>query len=235
MLGTIVNVITVVVGTAIGCLLKHAIPEKIQKIIMQAIGLGTLSIGIASAIQTQNFVLFIISLALGASIGRTIGIESSLESIGDKLEKRFASKGNTVAKGFVTATLIYCVGAMTILGSIQSGLTGNHALLFTKSILDGIVSIVLASTLGYGVGLSAIFILLFQGSITLASSALVPFMTETVMREISAVGGTLIIGIGINLLDIKKIHVGDMLPAIFIPPIYYAVLPLLEKLVLLFS
>jgi len=234
MLGTIVNVITVVVGTAIGCLLKHAIPEKIQKIIMQAIGLGTVSIGIASAIQTQNFVLFIISLALGAAVGRTIGIESGLERIGDKLEKRFSSEGNTIAEGFVTATLIYCVGAMTILGSIQSGLTGNHELLFTKSILDGIVSIVLASTLGYGVGLSAIVILLFQGGITLAASVLAPFMTETVMREISAVGGALIIGIGINLLDIKKIHVGDMLPAIFIPPIYYAVLPLLEKLITLF-
>lgn len=235
MLGTIVNVITVIVGTAIGCLLKHALPEKIQKIIMQAIGLGTVSIGIASAILTENFVLFIISLALGAAIGKLIGIESGLETIGNKLQKKFSSQGNTVAEGFVTATLIYCVGAMTILGSIQSGLTGNHELLFTKSILDGIVSIVLASTLGYGVGLSAIFILLFQGGITLTASAIAPFMTEAVMQEISAVGGALIIGIGINLLDIKKIHVGDMLPAIFIPPIYFAVLPILEKIISLLN
>lgn len=231
MLGTIVNVITVVVGTAIGCILKHAIPEKIQKIIMQAVGLGVVSIGVASAIQTENFVLFVISLALGAAIGKSIGIENGLERIGDKLQKRFSGSGNTVAEGFVTATLIYCVGAMTILGSIQSGLTGNHELLFTKAILDGIVSIVLASTLGFGVGLSAIIILLFQGGLTLGASLVAPFMTDIVMQELSAVGGAMIIGIGINLLDIKKIHVGDMLPAIFIPPIYYALLPLLEKLV----
>lgn len=234
MLGTIVNVITVVVGTAIGCVLKHAIPEKIQKIIMQSVGLGVVSIGVASAIQTENFVLFVISLALGAAIGKTIGIENGLENIGDKLQKRFSGSGNTVAEGFVTATLIYCVGAMTILGSIQSGLTGNHELLFTKAILDGIVSIVLASTLGFGVGLSAIIILLFQGSLTLGASLVAPFMTDIVMQELSAVGGAMIIGIGINLLDIKKIHVGDMLPAIIIPPVYYALLPLLERLVQLF-
>ncbi len=201
---------------------------------MQAIGLGTVSIGVASAIQMQNAVLFIISLALGALIGKSIGIENGLETIGNKLQQRFAGSGNTVAEGFVTATLIYCVGAMTILGSIQSGLTGNHELLFTKSILDGIVSIILASTLGYGVGLSAIVILLFQGGITLGASYLAPFMTDTVMTELSAVGGALIIGIGINLLEIKKINVGDMLPAIFIPPIYYALLPLIDKLIQLF-
>lgn len=234
MLGTIVNVITVVVGTIIGCVLKHAIPEKTQKIIMQAVGLGVVSIGVASAIQTENFVLFVISLALGGAIGKTIGIEKGLENIGDKLQKRFSGSGNTIAEGFVTATLIYCVGAMTILGSIQSGLTGNHELLFTKSILDGIVSIVLASTLGFGVGLSAIVILLFQGGLTMGASLVAPFMTETVMQELSAVGGAMIIGIGINLLNIKKIHVGDMLPAIFIPPVYYVLLPFYEKLVQLF-
>ena len=234
MLGTIVNVIAVVVGTVIGTVLKHAIPQKIQKIIMQAVGLGVVSIGITSAIKTENPVLFIISLALGASIGKAIGIEDGLEHIGNKLQEKFSGSGSTVAEGFVTATLIYCVGAMTILGSIQSGLTGNHELLFTKSILDGIVSIVLASTLGYGVGLSAIVILLFQGGLTLGASLVAPFMTDIVMQELTAVGGALIIGIGINLLDIKKINVGDMLPAIFIPPIYYAVLPLFQKFIALF-
>lgn len=234
MFGTIVNVAAVVAGTIIGCVLKNAIPEKIQKIIMQAVGLGTLSIGFASAIQTQNFVLFVISLALGAAIGRSIGIEHGLERVGNNLQKRFSGSGNTLAEGFVTATLIYCVGAMTILGSIQSGLTGNHELLYTKSILDGIVSIVLASTLGFGVGLSAIVILLFQGGITLGASFVAPFMTEVVMQELSAVGGALIVGIGINLLDIKKIHVGDMLPAIFIPPIYYALIPVFNRIVDLF-
>jgi len=234
MLGTIVNVVAVIVGTTIGCLLRHAIPEKIQKVIMQAIGLGVVAIGLSSAILTENFVLFIVSLALGAVIGKGIGIENGLESLGDKLQKRFAGSGNTVAEGFVTATLIFCVGSMTILGSIQSGLTGNHELLFTKSILDGIVSVILASTLGWGVGLSAIIILLLQGGLTLAASLVAPFMTADVTRELSAVGGAIIIGIGINLLDIKKIHVGDMLPAILIPPVYYAILPLVLKLINLF-
>lgn len=223
MLGTIVNIVAIVVGTTIGCLLKSGIPEKVHKVIMQAVGLATLTIGISSAIQTQNPVLFIISLALGSVLGSAMGIEKGLNKLGDKVQSKFATSNNTVAEGFVTATLIYCVGAMTILGSIQSGLYSKHDLLFTKSVLDGVVSIVLASTLGFGVGLSAICVLIIQGGITLCASMVAPFITDTVTLELSAVGGALIMGIGINLLKIKKINVADMLPAIFIPPIYYAV------------
>jgi uncharacterized protein len=220
MLGTFVNVGAILLGTLIGSLLKHGIPEKVQKIIMQAIGLCVVVIGITSAIKTQNTLLFIFSLAIGGAIGKLIGIENGLEKIGMKLQNRFSKGESTVAEGFVTATLIFCVGAMAILGSLESGLNKNHELLYIKAVLDGLTSMVLASTLGFGVGFSALAVLIYQGLITLGATWVSPFLTQEVMREVSAVGGVLIFGIGINLLDIKKIHVGDMLTAVLIPPIY---------------
>ena len=187
---------------------------------MQAIGLCVVIIGISTAIKTESPLLFIISLAAGGAVGKLIGIETGLDKIGMKLQNRFSKAESTVAEGFVTATLIFCVGAMAILGSLESGLNKNHELLYIKSMLDGITAMVLASTLGFGVGFSALAVLIYQGAITLGASFVSPFLTEEIMREVSAVGGVLIMGIGINLLNIKKIHVGDMLPAILIPPIY---------------
>jgi len=223
MWGTLVNVGAILVGTTLGCLLKHGIPEKVQKVIMQAIGLSVVVIGIMSAIKTESPLLFIISLALGGAIGKLIGIEDKLEKAGMKIQNRFSKGESTVAKGFVTATLIFCIGAMAVLGSIESGLNKNHELLYIKAMLDGLTSLVLATTLGFGVGFSALAVLIYQGSITLGASFLAPFLTDNIMTELSAVGGALIVGIGINLLNIKKIHVGDMLPAILIPPIYFLI------------
>ncbi len=223
MLGTLVNVAAIIAGTAIGSLLKHGIPEKIQKVVIQAIGLCVIAIGITTAIKTENTLLFIFSVAIGGAIGRLIGIEDKLEKLGMRIQSRFSNDDSTIAEGFVTATLMFCVGAMAILGSLESGLHKNHEVLFIKALLDGLASLILASTLGIGVGFSAVAVLIYQGAITLSAAWLAPFLTTEMMTEISAVGGILIVGIGINMLDIKKMHVGDMLPAVLIPPIYFLI------------
>lgn len=226
MIGTLVNVGAILLGTFLGVVLKHGIPEKVQRVIMQGIGLCVVAIGITTAIKTENTLLFIFSVAIGGAIGKLIGIEDKLDKLGMRIQNRFSHEESTIAEGFVTATLIFCVGAMTILGALESGLYQNHELLYIKALLDGLTSLVLASTLGFGVGFSAVAVLLYQGAIALSASWVAPFLTDAVMTEISAVGGALIMGIGINLLDIKKIHVGDMLPGLLIPPLYFLIVGL---------
>ncbi len=224
MIGTLVNVSAIVLGTALGLLLKQGIPEKMQKLITQGIGLCVVVIGISSAIKTEMPLLFIFSLAIGSIAGNLIGIEDKLEALGQRAQARF-DKGDssTFSEGFVTASLLFCVGAMAVVGSIESGLSQNHQLLFIKSVLDGFAALILATRFGIGVGLAALPVLLYQGAIALSAAWVAPFLTEQVMGELSAVGGALILGIGINVLEIKKIHVGDMLPAILIPPIYFLI------------
>lgn len=165
--------------------------------------------------------LFILSLVAGCIIGEWIDIEARLKRLGDWLESKTKKSDSNLSEGFVTATLLYCVGSMAILGSIESGINGNHSVIYAKSILDGVMSVVLASTMGIGVMLSAISVLLYQGTLTLFASALQPFITEDMMREISAVGGILISVIGLNVLGLTKIKVGNFLPAIFFPVLYF--------------
>lgn len=222
MQGPLVNAAAIIIGTLLGCLFKRGIPEKVKTVLMQALGLSVVIIGIMGAIKTAQPLLLILSLVLGGAIGRMIGIEDGLNKWGARIQRRFAGDGQShIAEGFVTSTLIFCVGAMAVVGSLESGIQGNHQTLYIKSMLDGTASVVLASTLGWGVALSAIPILIYQGGIALAASALQPFLTDSMVLEMSAVGGVLILGIGINLLDIKKIHVGDLLPAILGPVLYY--------------
>ena len=176
-------------------------------------------IGMQGALGTQNVLLVILSVVLGSIIGVALKIEERLDKLGLSLQKKFAAKdGNdNFAKGFVTATLIYCVGAMAIVGSIDSGLRGNHDTLFAKSLLDGVMSIALASTMGVGVMLSAVAVLIYQGGIALLAQLVAPLLTEAMITEMSAVGGVLIMGIGFNMFRKEHIPVGDMLPAIFLP------------------
>lgn len=227
MLGSIVNFIAVVIGSIIGVLLNKGIKEDYKKTIMDGIGLTIVVIGIMGSIKSQNTILVIISIVLGSIIGEAINIQKKLDNLGDRLESYFGKGDSNFSKGFVTASLIYCVGAMAIVGSLESGLSGNYSTLFAKSIIDGITSIILASTLGIGVAFSAIPILLYQGSITLLATYLKDLLSEQAITEMTSVGGILIIAIGINLLEIKKIKVGNMLPAIFIPLIYFRLIFLL--------
>lgn len=230
MLGTLVNTAAIIAGSLVGLLLKGGIPESYNRTIMKSVALAVVLIGILNAIKTEQLLLVIISLAVGSLLGEMIKIENGLEKLGDMLEQRFSGSGDSVAQGFVTSSLLFCVGAMAIVGSLESGLSGNHQTLFAKSVLDGISSIVLASSMGVGVVFSAASVLIYQGAIALGASALQPFLGAAVIREMSAVGGLLILAIGFNMLDLPKIKVGNMLPAIFIPLIYYMLLPVIHNL-----
>lgn len=226
MLGTIVNAVVVIVCSLIGVLLKGGIKERYRDIIMTGLGLSVLFVGISGAVsglQDENVepVLFIVSIALGSAIGEWIDIELRLERLGKFIENKMSGSNSNISQGFVSASLIFCVGTMAVLGSIDSGISGDHTTLYIKSMLDGVMSIVLASSMGIGVMLSAVTILIYQGAITLFAQALEPLMTVDVLREINIIGGILIAGIGINILEIKKIKVGNMLPAILFPIFYY--------------
>lgn len=221
MWGTIVNALAIIGGSLVGLLFRGGIPDKYNETVMKGIGLSIVLIGIMGGLKTQDLVLVIFSLAIGSILGEMLRIEDNLEKLGNWLESKMGGKEGGIAKGFVAASLLFCVGSMAIVGSLESGLTGNHQTLYAKSVLDGITSIVFTSTLGVGVIFSSIALFLYQGFITLTAGYMKGFLTEDVIREMSAIGGLLILAIGFNILDFKRIKVGNMLPAIFVPLVYY--------------
>jgi len=230
MLGTVVNATVILVGGAIGLLLRSGISDPYKKVIMQAICLSVLFIGAASTLGNllkpdAHPILFIICMVIGGAAGEWIGVEDKLKALGDFFEGRFAGgdKGS-FSKGFISASILFCVGSMAILGSFQSGTQGDHSILFAKSVLDGVTSIIFASTWGPGVLLSAVSVFVYQGVLTLGAQAAEPYMSADMLREISIVGGVLITAIGIDMLGMCKIKVGNFLPAVFVPVIYYGVI-----------
>lgn len=239
MLGTYVNALAIVVGSLIGIMIKHGLKEKYKSIVMQGIGLSVLFIGITSTLgnlfeEDAEPLLFIISLVLGGLLGEWIDIEDKLEILGEWLQKLVRSKEGNIAQGFITASLIFCVGTMAILGALNSGIKGDHTMLYAKSVLDGITSIILSSSLGIGVIFSAVAVLIYQGTIVIFANLVGPFLTPDIIREISIIGGILIFSIGINMLEIKKIRTANLLPAILIPVLYYHLwLPVIERILLL--
>ncbi len=218
MLGTIVNGLAIVIGAFIGLILKGSINKKVSDTIMNGLALCVIYIGISGTLKGDNTIIMIISISIGGFIGEIIDIDKKLELLGERIEKRFNKNGGevSVAQGFVTSTLLFCVGAMAIVGSLESGLNGNHNTLYAKSILDGISSIIFSSTLGIGVMLSAIIVFIYQGSITLAASFLSIFLNEVAINNMTAVGSLLIVGLGLNILGVTKIKVSNLLPAIII-------------------
>ncbi len=223
MLGTIVNALAIVAGGLVGLVFRGGIPEKYAKTVMHAIGLAVVLIGLKGALGSDALLVVIICLAAGSVVGEFLKIEDRLDGIGKRIGSLVSKKGEGISVGFVTATLLFCVGAMAIVGSLESGLSGNHQTLFAKSVLDGVTSVVFASTLGAGVLFSAVSVFLYQGAITLAASYLERFLVPEVVSQMSSVGGLLIVAIGINLLEIKRIKIGNMLPAIFLPLVYYMI------------
>lgn len=220
MLGTIVNTVAVIIGAAIGMLLKKGLPEKLSDTMMKGLGLCTLYLGISGSLKGENSLILIISMVVGALIGGGIDLDAKLNQFGTWLENKFKSKEGgkvSIAEGFVSASLLFCVGAMTIVGSLQSGLQGNHEMLFNKSMLDFVAAIIFASSMGVGVMLSAAFVFVYQGAITLAAQWVAPFLTDTIIAEMTCAGSVIIIGIGLNLLGITKLKVMNYVPAIFIP------------------
>ncbi|MEL1134896.1 DUF554 domain-containing protein [Desulfitobacterium sp. THU1] len=218
MLGTIVNSLAIIIGAIVGILFGKALPEKIKRTVTQGIGLAVILIGLSMALETQNPIVVIASLVLGGILGEWIDIELRLQHLGLWLERKFAKggAGGNFTKGFVSSSLMFCVGAMAIMGALESGLKGVHDILYAKSMLDGISSIVLASSMGIGVLVSAIPVFLYQGGITVSAGLLQSMLSEAVIAEMSATGGLLIVGIGLTLLEIKEIKVGNLLPGIFV-------------------
>jgi len=216
--GTIVNVIAVILGTLIGRYLGHLFPERIRRTIMAGLGLAVLLIGTQLALQSNNVFIVIGSLLVGGIIGEVLGIEARLENFGHRLQQRYKDAGN-VAEAFVTASLLYCIGAMAIMGSIQDGLGETPTILYAKSALDGIASIALTSTMGIGVIFSVIPLLIYQGLITLSAGWMQGILTDPVIAEMNAVGGLLILAIGLDVLGIKKLPIGNLLPGIFVAPV----------------
>lgn len=227
MIGVVVNAVAVFVGAAIGMLLKKGFPEKLSETIMKAMGLITILIGIQSAIKTEDVLCVIICLVLGTVIGELINIDRGINSLGDTLKAKLVKdngKAGSFTEGFVSTCILFCVGSMTIMGSLEAGINHDYSILFAKSTMDFISSIVFASALGFGVMCTSVFVLVFQGAITLLASALSNVLTDVAVVEMSAVGGVILLGLAVNILELykndKPIRVANMLPAIFLPPLY---------------
>ena len=217
MIGTIVNFFTIIFGGLLGLFFGKRFPDRLKDTTIQGIALAVMIIGLQMALQTNNVLIVILSLVLGGIIGEWINIELQLKRMGNYLEGKLSKNGEgNFAKAFVTASLVYCVGAMAIVGALEDGLNGNPSILFAKSALDGISAVVFASSMGAGVIFSAFPVLFYQGSITLFAGLLQGPLSDPVITEMSAVGGLLIFGIAINMLGIKEIKVGNLLPGIFV-------------------
>ena len=212
--GAMVNFIAIVIGSGIGLLLRMGISESYKNIIMQAMGLAVLLIGIKMALVSQNTLIVVLSLAIGAVIGEALDLEGRLNRFGLLLTRFVGTRFGDAGKGFVTATLVYCIGAMAIVGSIQEGLTGDASIIYAKSLIDGTVSIIFTASMGIGVMLAAIPVLLYQGAITLAAGVLQDFVTDPMMAEISGTGGVLIIAISLTMLQLLKIKLANLLPSL---------------------
>ncbi len=217
-LGTIMNCIAIVVGALVGVILKRGLPEKWQQTMMSGIALCIVIIGIQMAFKTNNIIITIVSLALGALCGEMIDIELRLQKLGDwvgaKVAKGDASVAAKIAEGFVSASILFCTGAMAIVGSIQDGLLADHTTLFAKATLDGIISLILGANLGIGVMLSAISVGIYQGSLTMLAGVVEPYVTPNVLAEITAAGGVMIMAIGTNMLQVTKIRIENMIPGL---------------------
>ncbi len=227
MIAVFVNMGTVFFGSLIGIIFREKIKKEFTDAAFSAIALITLVIGVSGAIKTKDVICLIICTVLGTLLGTVIKIDSGIEHAGNFVKsKLFGKKGNgNFAEGFVSACILFCVGSMTIMGSFESGINGNHDIIFAKSALDFVSSMVYGAAMGIGVTFSVFFILIFQGGLTLLASFISPFLSDTVIVEMSAVGGTILMGLGLNMLGAtkEKIKIADMLPSIFLPVAYFAV------------
>ena len=223
MIGTITNAGTIVLGSIAGSTLKKGIGDKYKNVMMDSMGLAATALGINSVVQampeSQYHVLFIVSLALGGLIGTKLSINTAFERLMSHI-----SKGSNLSQGLSTAILLYCAGTLSILGPMQSALQGDNTYLFTNAILDGITSIVLSSTFGFGIAIAAVVLFCWQGSIYLLAGFIEPFITDSLMTEISLVGGVLILASGLGILGIKKIETMNLLPALIVPPVVIGIL-----------
>lgn len=220
MLGTVVNCLAILLGGGVGLLLKKGLPQRLSDTVMQGVALICIYIGVSGALEGKNVLLATVAMVAGGVLGTLLDLDGGINRLAHRLEARLvgdAAPGGTFGEGFVTATLLYCVGAMAVVGSLNSGLTSNHEVLFTKSMLDGVSAVIFASALGAGVLLSALPVLLYQGAITLLAGALSPVLGDAAVAEMTCVGSLLIVAIGLNMLKLTHIKVMNFVPAIFLP------------------
>lgn len=221
LVGTLVNTATVILGSTIGLLLGNILPERLRDTVMKGLGLCTLFIGITGMLGGENTLITIISIAVGAVIGELCDLDDRLNRFAGRLEKKFQKPGSktSLAEGFVTASLVFCVGAMTIVGSLNDGLTGDHTMLFTKATLDFVSSMIFASSLGVGVLMAAAAVFVIEGGIACLASLVAPVLQQnaSIIPEMTVVGSVLIVGLGLNLTGVAKLKVMNYVPAIFLP------------------
>lgn len=227
MLATIVNALAIVAGSLVGLLLKKGLSKRFETAIFTAAGITTLVIGMQMALKTSHVLAFALALIGGGLVGTAIKIEDAVLSFGERLKNRFThgDQSGNFAVGFLNATVLYCSGAMAIIGSFKAGTEGDYSILLTKSILDGTISILFASAMGLGVAFSALSVLVYQGVLTLASIWLKPFVTPLMLAELTGIGGAFVLMIGLNLLDIKKLKTGDFLPALVLTILFVFAMP----------
>lgn len=210
--GSLVNAIAIILGTTLGLIIS--LKENLKTTVMHALSLTVIVIGLKMGFLSENILIPIASLVLGSIVGEKLKVEDRIVSVGRIFEKHFKSQKGGITEGFLTATLVYCVGAMAVVGALDSGLMHNHDVLYAKSMLDGISAIFFASSFGIGVAFSAIPVFLYQGGIALLATTLAPILNDAVVGEMTATGGILIFGIGINMLGLTKISIGNMLPSL---------------------
>ncbi|MBE6034971.1 MAG: DUF554 domain-containing protein [Clostridiales bacterium] len=223
MLGPMVNAAAIIVCGLLGTYIIKGVPERFENLVMKAIALSLIYIGISGALENHRVMTLILSLVIGAIIGEAINIDKQMNRFGKWAEKKLGFSEGNFSKGFVTASILFCTGSMSIVGSLESGLQGNHEMLFAKAILDGVITIVFASQLGIGVAFSAVPVFLYEGSIALGATFMKGLLTEEIITEMSAVGSLLIAGIGFNFMEIKEIKVANLIPAIFLPWLFIVI------------
>jgi uncharacterized membrane protein YqgA involved in biofilm formation len=223
-LGTIINVGAIALGTVIGALLGNRLPQKMRETAMDGLGLVCVVIGLTMAIKTQNILYVMGAVLLGGITGELLKIERGLERLGDYFQSRFSSGSSTFATGFVTASLIFCIGPMAVLGAIDDGLRGDITILVVKAMLDGVTSLAFAATLGWGVGLSILPLAVYQGGITLAAGMADKILSDVMITEMTATGGLLVLAIALRILNLKQIRVGNFLPALVFAPLLVALI-----------
>jgi uncharacterized membrane protein YqgA involved in biofilm formation len=223
--GTLLNAATVLVGGILGTVLGDRLPARIREQVIRGVGLFVLVMGTKFALDTGNLLYLLGSILIGGILGSLAGIDARLSALGEVLQRRFTGPGrtSTVSEAFVTAAIVFCVGPLTFLGSIQNGLTGDPGVLVIKSVLDGFTAIALAATLGWGVLLTIAVILVYQGGLALGAATFASLLTDPQLREMNAVGGLLVLGVGLKLLGIRDVKVADFLPAILVAPVLVAV------------
>lgn len=218
LLGTIVNALAIAIGSVIGVLFKKGIPEKLSFMLNNALAIGVIYVGIQGAVKTSNMLIVVLSLCIGAVLGELIDFDKKFKKLGDFLQSKVSKNDNSnFSEAFVSSTMLFCIGAMTIVGAIESGMKGNHEIYYTKAILDGVIVILMSASLGIGCMFSAFAVLVYQGTLTVTASFIAVLLTTAMIDNMSVTGSIIILAIGLNMLGITKIKIGNLILAPFLP------------------